>query len=260
MKKLIALLLLITITIASISCSNTKTLYLSPDEFIQRSDNFDTSVQGNNFIGAVGNRFYFEQSTSISVLNFLGLSDELNYTIFWTEFQEVPEDFLNNLQKAKNEKAQRLKAYNKTDGSHTQIISKEMAHIVSKRDYEELDGTLLISNDSEEVRLPWSFSITNKGNGALEIGNIGIRIYDAHDDSTFFKNYLLNNHLEDINSDGYLDIVLSGTVLKTNEKNGKITDNHKLKTVFFYVPSEKTFKQKQAHPDVLVFESSKIEQ
>ncbi|MFC6631833.1 hypothetical protein [Microbulbifer taiwanensis] len=63
---------------------------------------------------------------------------------------------------------------------------------------------------SEGVSIDYEFEVTSKGNGVLKIGNSHIRIYDRHDDGIYFENGLLWNKAEDINDDGFLDVVVWG--------------------------------------------------
>ncbi len=110
-KSSIILLLGLGVSLLLSSCSTTTTEYISPEEFAQIATNFDTSIHRNNFIGAVGKRVYYEQSSPHLVLDFLGLSDGLHYTIYWTEFEEVPTELIKKLQKSKEEKQKRVEEY-----------------------------------------------------------------------------------------------------------------------------------------------------
>ena len=111
MKLSIVLLIALSITFCLSSCSNTQTKYLSPDDFVKAADLSDTSIHGNNFIGASGNRVYLEHSSPQILLDILGIDSDLRYTIFWTEFKEIPTELINKLQKSKSEKQKRIKEY-----------------------------------------------------------------------------------------------------------------------------------------------------
>jgi uncharacterized protein YceK len=43
------------------------------------------------------------------------------------------------------------------------------------------------------VDLPWTFSITNKGNGGYKIAGVLLRLYDGHDDGRAFEPELLQS-------------------------------------------------------------------
>jgi hypothetical protein len=70
---------------------------------------------------------------------------------------------------------------------------------------------------SEKLLLPVFGHINSKGNGSLEIANLSLRAFDAHDDAAVFKNYLLNIYFYDINKDGYKDLLARGTNIVTSD-------------------------------------------
>jgi hypothetical protein len=85
------------------------------------------------------------------------------------------------------------------------------------------------------------FELTEKGNGGLTIPGFGVRVYDAHRDGTTFKGYLLRCEWKDMNGDGYLDLVVSGTAQFWSEKDGHLDHETPISAVFHYVPAQKSF-------------------
>jgi hypothetical protein len=63
--------------------------------------------------------------------------------------------------------------------------------------------------------------ITSKGNGILGIANLRLKVFDSHDDGTYFENGLLNIDFKDIDGDGKREMIISGIVCITDE-NGKV--------------------------------------
>lgn len=102
---------------------------------------------------------------------------------------------------------------------------------------DELAKSINIGNN---VLVPYSFSITSKGNGVINILNTSIRIYDQHNDGNYFKSGLLNNRLIDLNKDGYQDLVVSGIAITTGPKGDDYIEKN-IKAVLQYSPSTNTF-------------------
>jgi hypothetical protein len=101
------------------------------------------------------------------------------------------------------------------------------------------------------VTLKYSFAITSKGNGSIEFPEIGIRIYDSHDDDITFKPYLLCVQLKDMNGDGYKDLVMSGVAEHWDDKiDGKLLSSNQINAIFLYDPKKNTFVAKNVSDEI----------
>ena len=63
-------------------------------------------------------------------------------------------------------------------------------------------------------------SMTEKGNGTLQLGNLQLRIYDRHDDGAVYEHGLLHLDLTDLDGDGINEVVLFGVLKLTGEEQG----------------------------------------
>lgn len=68
--------------------------------------------------------------------------------------------------------------------------------------------------------------VTPKGNGTLIICNLAKQVYDEHDDGSYFYGGLLDIYAEDINSDGYRDLIMKGVRLYSHEKKRDTVVSH----------------------------------
>lgn len=59
---------------------------------------------------------------------------------------------------------------------------------------------------------------TSKGNGGIYFGKSHIRHYDCHDDCTIYESGFLSLRLRDLNGDGVREVILSGCLTFTGEK------------------------------------------
>ena len=59
-------------------------------------------------------------------------------------------------------------------------------------------------NIRHDINVQIEFSITSKGNGGFSLpGLFLVRLFDQHDDGSYFKSGLLRNELIDLDEDGY---------------------------------------------------------
>lgn len=77
---------------------------------------------------------------------------------------------------------------------------------------------------SEKRNVDYTFSVSSKGNGAIFVPGVMLRIYDYHDDGSYFKGGLLLSSLVDLNNDGFTDIVLNGVAIITDEQTDEIVE------------------------------------
>ena len=75
---------------------------------------------------------------------------------------------------------------------------------------------------------------TTKGNGTLQIQNLTIRALDEHDDGQLYANNALDVQLIDIDSDRDLDLLVSGTVLTTEEQSDRVTRHDSIVYLYRY--------------------------
>jgi hypothetical protein len=92
--------------------------------------------------------------------------------------------------------------------------------------------------------------LTQKGNGGLTIPGFGLRVYDAHRDGVTFQGYLLRCEWKDMNGDGYLDLVVSGTAQFWSEKDGHLEVEKPISAVLQYDPAKWSFSLLRGTPEI----------
>ena len=68
------------------------------------------------------------------------------------------------------------------------------------------------------VTFPATVNVTARRNGMLEFANLKLRILKEYDDGMVYVGGLLHVEFIDISGDGYKDLVVTGTVIHTGEK------------------------------------------
>jgi hypothetical protein len=63
-----------------------------------------------------------------------------------------------------------------------------------------------------------SVQMTSKGNGTLSLPNLGLRLFDQHDDGLVYRGGLLKLDLVTLGDDRYASILVSGILQHTGEK------------------------------------------
>ena len=78
-----------------LACSNTRTKYLPPQEFIQKSLKINevNSAHSTAYIGKTSSRIYLEHWTGIS------LSKKGKTTVYWTDISKLSEEEINSILK-----------------------------------------------------------------------------------------------------------------------------------------------------------------
>jgi len=102
---------------------------------------------------------------------------------------------------------------------------------------------------SSTVKLLARIEVTNKGNGALGIGNLKLRIVDSHDDGIFYEDEMLNIDFTDLDGDGNREMVLSGIACLTDEKGEKVLRREAIVFIYALQPN-RTFKQIYRNTDI----------
>lgn len=87
---------------------------------------------------------------------------------------------------------------------------------------------------SPDINLPCTFDLTTKGNGVLEIGDMRLLVYDVHDNGHVYAGGLASLDLVDLNADGVKELVVSVTVLTTDEKSSTVTEIRPFAFVYTY--------------------------
>lgn len=95
--------------------------------------------------------------------------------------------------------------------------------------------------------LPCTFTVTDKGNGVLKVGGLALRIYDVYDDGVIYAGGLASIHLVDLDRDGVKEILISITVIYTDEKSAAAT--HVAPYVFVYKYDDEKGLLIQANPN-----------
>jgi hypothetical protein len=113
---------------------------------------------------------------------------------------------------------------------------------------EKVDRVVL----ARDFSVPYKLEFTNKGNGCLYIGGLGIRFYDNHLDLITFAGGSLEHRLADVDGDGYKDLIFWGTVENWGEK-GEALGKRSILAVFRFDSSTKRFINTVSDPALYVF-------
>ena len=103
---------------------------------------------------------------------------------------------------------------------------------------------------------PMKFEITTKGNGSISLPGLNIRIYDNHDDGLVFESKLLKCEWKDIDEDGFLDLAVSGTAIRTGDKDGAKPTKIKINGVFRWNPKNRQFEVTRCSPEIYTWRDS----
>ncbi|MFK5947351.1 MAG: hypothetical protein QM500_01110 [Methylococcales bacterium] len=87
---------------------------------------------------------------------------------------------------------------------------------------------------NKNFQLSAELQATSKGNGTLKIHNLYLRIFDQHDDGIIYENNLLNIDLKDLNGNGYNELIISGVLKHTGEKETDSASYSPFTQIFTY--------------------------
>ena len=73
-------------------------------------------------------------------------------------------------------------------------------------------------NLSDTLTVPVSINTTSKGNGTINLNGLLLRVFDQHDDGIVYKNGYLDLKTKDMNADGISELIISGYLKHTGEK------------------------------------------
>ena len=85
---------------------------------------------------------------------------------------------------------------------------------------------------------------TARGNGHLEIGKLKLKIIDNYDDGAKYMDGSVHIDFEDLNDDGFNDMIISGIVCYTHEKQDIVVKHEDCVFIYMYSPSTDTFVSK----------------
>jgi hypothetical protein len=92
------------------------------------------------------------------------------------------------------------------------------------------------------VKMSATIEVTAKGNGSLRIGNLNLRIFDSHNDGSYYEGEMLGVDFADLDGDGKRELVISGIVCLTDEKGDKVLRREAVVFIYALQPN-RTFKQ-----------------
>ena len=101
-----------------------------------------------------------------------------------------------------------------------------------------------------------AFEITTKGNGFISLPGLNIRIYDSHDDGLVFENNLLKCEWKDADDDGFLDLVVSGSSIRTGDDDGGKPTKVMIGGVFRWNPKNRRFEVNRCSPEIYTWDGS----
>ncbi len=93
-----------------------------------------------------------------------------------------------------------------------------------------------------DVKMSAVIEVTAKGNGRMRIGNLDLKVFDSHDDGSYYENGLLNIDFTDIDGDGKRELIISGIVCFTDEKGDKVLRREAVVFIYALQPNQ-TFKE-----------------
>lgn len=99
--------------------------------------------------------------------------------------------------------------------------SGEYSYNIQKNIKKSFINNKLIANKitlSDNLSIPITFDTTSKGNGTINLNGLLLRVFDQHDDGIVYKNYYLNMEVKDINTDGINELIFTGELKHTGEK------------------------------------------
>jgi len=84
--------------------------------------------------------------------------------------------------------------------------------------------------------------VTDKGNGGMELLNLRLKVVDNHDDGAVYVGGLLHVEFVDITGDGFKDLVITGTVMHTGEKETDPRSFETVTSIYLFDPKKKEFR------------------
>ena len=108
-----------------------------------------------------------------------------------------------------------------------------------------LEGDLSGILETQHTDIPFTLSITSKGNGILSLPGLEIQCFDAHDNGSLYPPpHWAAVRMVDMNADDYPDLAVDYTILHTGEKEGDSTHTTRRHEEYLYCPENSVFKPK----------------
>ncbi len=97
--------------------------------------------------------------------------------------------------------------------------------------------------ETQHTDIPFTLSITSKGNGILSLPGLEIQCFDAHDNGSLYPPpHWAAIRTVDMNADNYLDLAVDYTILHTGEKEKDATHATRRHEEYLYCPEDSVFK------------------
>lgn len=91
------------------------------------------------------------------------------------------------------------------------------------------------------IKLDATVHVTVRRNGTLKVANLKLKILDECDDGLKFADRLLHTEFRDITGDDFKDLVITGTVIHTGEKENDPVSYSTVTSIYAFRPKEKDF-------------------
>jgi hypothetical protein len=92
-----------------------------------------------------------------------------------------------------------------------------------------------------QVQVKAIANVTTRRNGTLMIGNLRLRILDEYDDGVKYVGGLLHTEFVAISGDGFKDLVITGTIANTGEKETDPVTYTPVTSIYIFQPAKKNF-------------------
>ena len=84
--------------------------------------------------------------------------------------------------------------------------------------------------------------VTARGNGILAFANLKLKVLDEHDDGLIYVGGLLYVEFVDVSEDGFKDVVITGTIANTGEKETDRVTYSTVTSIYVYQPQRREFR------------------
>ena len=91
------------------------------------------------------------------------------------------------------------------------------------------------------VKLDVVVDVTVRRNGILRVANLKLHVLDEYDDGVIYVGGLLHVEFVDITNDGYKDLIVTGTVVHTGEKEADPRTYETVTSIYVFDPKKREF-------------------
>src|SRR5205814_1025774 len=92
------------------------------------------------------------------------------------------------------------------------------------------------------VKFDATVEATVRRNGILRVANLKLKVLDEYDDGSKYVGGLLHVEFTEISGDGFKDLVITGTVANTGDKESDPVTYSTVTAIYIFLPKEKEFK------------------